>query len=96
MALRENPRKVALTSAKQSRSFPMIRRVFAGIFGAILFGVLTPILFTLLIGVPDSVIGFVWLAVVGAASGAFLGASFPRVFGFFFEVVMRIIEEFRA
>ena len=64
----------------------MTRRVLAGVFGAILFGVLTPILTALLIDAPDTVMGFIWLAVIGVAAGAVLGACFPRVFGFVVEI----------
>lgn len=64
----------------------MTRRVLAGVFGALLFGVLTPILTALLIDGPDTLMGFVWLAVIGAAAGAVLGACFPRVFGLVVEV----------
>jgi hypothetical protein len=38
--------------------------------------------------VPGSFFGFVWLAVLGIAVGTFLGALFPRVFGFVFELFM--------
>lgn len=69
----------------------MIHRVLAAGFGAVLFGILVPLVYTLCIGWPDS--GFskiLLLAAAGLAVGAGLGALFPKVFGFVFEVFMEI------
>ncbi len=68
----------------------MTKRILAAIFGAVLFGILAPLAYVLLIGVPGSFIGVVWLAVLGVVVGAILGALFSRVFGFIFEVFMDV------
>lgn len=68
----------------------MTKRILAAIFGAVLFGALTPLLYVLLIGVPGTLMGFVWLAALGVVAGAILGALLPRVFGFFFEFLMDV------
>ena len=68
----------------------MTKRILAAIFGGVLFGILSPLSYLLLIGAPESAMGFVWLAVLGVVVGAILGALFPRVFGFVFEVFMDV------
>ena len=68
----------------------MTNRFLAAMFGAVLFGVLVPILYVLLVAVPQSIMGFVWLAVAGVVVGAALGALLPRVFGFVFEIFMDV------
>ena len=68
----------------------MTNRFLAAMFGAVLFGVLAPILYVLLVVVPQSIMGFVWLAVAGVVVGAALGALLPRVFGFVFEIFMDV------
>lgn len=68
----------------------MTNRFLAAMFGAVLFGVLAPILYVLLVAVPQSIMGFVWLAVAGVVVGAALGALLPRVFGFVFEIFMDV------
>lgn len=64
----------------------MTRRILAALFGAILFTLLAPILLILLSGVPGNLMVVVWVAAAGLIVGAVLGASFPRVFGFIFEL----------
>lgn len=68
----------------------MTNRILAAMFGAVLFGVLAPIFYVLLVAVPQSIMGFVWLAVAGVVVGAALGALLPRVFGFVFEIFMDV------
>ena len=68
----------------------MTNRILPAMFGAVLFGVLAPILYVLLVAVPQSIMGFVWLAVSGVVVGAALGALLPRVFGFVFEIFMDV------
>ena len=68
----------------------MTNRFLAAMFGAVLFGVLAPILYVLLVAVPQSIMGFVWLGVAGVVVGAALGALLPRVFGFVFEIFMDV------
>lgn len=43
-----------------------------------------------MLGAPDSLMGFVWLAIAGMFAGAILGACFPRAFGFIFEAFMDV------
>ena len=69
----------------------MINRVLAAIFGAVLFGIIAPLAYVLLIRGPGSLMGFVWVAALGVVVGAILGALFPRVFGLVFEVVMECL-----
>jgi hypothetical protein len=68
----------------------MIDRLLAAILGGMLFGVLLPICSAVLIGMPDTLMGFVWLAVTGIFVGGILGASFTRVFGFVFEIFLDV------
>lgn len=68
----------------------MIKRVLAGTFGAVIFGVLAPLLYALLVRMPDSFSTVLWLAGSGMAIGAVLGALFPRIFGFVFEVFLDV------
>ena len=65
-------------------------RILASIFGAVLLGVLVPLLYPLLASTPDSFVGYVWLAGIGVVLGAILGARFPRVFGIVFEIFMDV------
>lgn len=66
----------------------MIKRLLAGLFGAILFGVIIPI--TLFVGFEslplDGPSGL--LIIIGASTvfGFAMGCSFPKVFGFIFEI----------
>ncbi len=68
----------------------MIKRTLAAIFGAVLFGVIVPIVyFVALRSFPlEGVKGIALLAGSGALLGAVLGALFPKVFGFVFEIFM--------
>ena len=68
----------------------MIKRFLAGIFGAILVGVLAPLLGAFLFDWPSTIGGFIWLAIFAAAAGAIFGACFPRIFGFVFEVIFDV------
>ena len=68
----------------------MIKRIAAGAFGAVVLGISVPVLYILLIGVPASLLGIVWIALIGVATGAVLGALFPKFFGFVFETMMDI------
>lgn len=66
-------------------------RVLAGVIGAVVFGVLTPLLYPLLVGWPDSLTAFVWLAAAGAGAGACLGVCFSRFFLFLVEFVGEVV-----
>jgi hypothetical protein len=68
----------------------MTQRILAATFGALVFAVLCPLLYLLLMGVTGSLMDFVWLAVLGVVAGAILGALLPRVFGFFFEMLLGV------
>lgn len=69
----------------------MIIRILAAIFASVLFAFLIPIIYVLLVGVPQSLINLVWLALAGVVSGAILGAKFPKTFGFVFELIMNVL-----
>ena len=85
---------VLTADQEREESDCMVKRVLAGVFGAVLFGIAVPVLSVLLVGVPESLMGFVWLAVIGVVIGvvigAIIGALFPRVFGFVFELFMGV------
>lgn len=68
----------------------MLKRVLAGAFGALVVGILAPILYVLLVGMPGSLMTFIWIAVIGVVAGAVLGAIFPKFFGFVFEMFMDV------
>lgn len=68
----------------------MVKRVLAGSFGALLFGLLVPLLTVLFLGAPSTALGFVWLVLAGLGIGAVLGMLFPRVFGFVFETFLEL------
>lgn len=66
----------------------MLRRVLAALFGAVVFGILVPIVYLLYLDPPaDGFTGLLILVGGGALLGALLGIIFPRVFGFIFEVI---------
>lgn len=65
------------------------KRLLAAIFGAILFAILVPIGWILAFsGLPSlgNLNGLIVLIGSGLAVGALLGALFPKVFGFIFEM----------
>jgi hypothetical protein len=68
----------------------MLRRILAGFFGAILFAVLLPIGYFLIFDdfLIEGLTGVAFLAGLGAVVGAALGARFPRIFGFFIEIIL--------
>lgn len=71
----------------------MIKKILAAAFGGILFGIITPILYLLLFkeGPLETFISsMVLLAAAGFTLGAILGARFPKVFGFIFEMIFDI------
>ena len=68
----------------------MIKRVMAGAFVALVIGILAPLLYVLLVGIPGRWIVFIWITVFGVVTGAGLGALFPKFFGFIFEMFMDI------
>ena len=67
----------------------MLKRTLAAIFGAILFAIIVPIgWFLIFDGFPleSAIKGILVLAGSGFGIGAILGALFPKVFGFIFEM----------
>lgn len=68
----------------------MIRRTLAAVFGAIVFGLLTPLTWSLVIGWPESTTTWALLVVAGLVIGAALGAAFPKLFGFLVEVILDV------
>ena len=71
----------------------MIKRLLAAGFGGVVFAIITPITYLLIFdrfpleGVVSSI---ALLAGIGFAIGALLGARFPKVFGFLFEMIFDI------
>ncbi len=71
----------------------MIKRILAAIFGAVLFAILVPGGWYLAFdGVPfdNPIKGILVLVGSGLAIGALLGALFPKVFGFIFEMFLDV------
>ena len=68
----------------------MTKRILAALFGAVLFGILSPLAYVLLVGGDMKLMGLVGLAVLGVVVGAILGALLPRVFGFVFELFLDV------
>ena len=67
----------------------MIRKFVAAIFGAVVFGILSPLGYFLAFdGFPIE--GITGVAGVGALVGAILGWLFPRFFTFVFEVFLEL------
>ena len=70
-----------------------IDRILAGALGAIVFSVLTPLLYALLIGWPGSLTAFGWLAAAGAVVGIVFGVCFARFFIFVLEFIAEIFSD---
>ncbi|MCH1499758.1 MAG: hypothetical protein L7U83_11900 [Akkermansiaceae bacterium] len=70
----------------------MIRRTLAALFGAFLFSIVAPIAYFFLFDAFPfgGFKGIAAISAVGAVFGAFIGALFPRVFGFIFEMFLDI------
>ena len=70
----------------------MIRRTLAALFGAFLFGIITPIAYFFLFDAfpLEGFKGIAAVSVAGAVFGAVIGTLFPRVFGFIFEMFLDI------
>ena len=68
----------------------MIRRILAALFGALLFSVVVPIGYYLAFDgfSLEGLKGIALLFGVGVVVGATLGALFPRVFGFIFDMFL--------
>jgi hypothetical protein len=66
----------------------MLKRALSGTLGALVIGILTPVLYLLLVGVPGSSMEFSWIVLIGSVTSAILGAIFPKFFGFVFEIYM--------
>lgn len=68
----------------------MIKRLLAGALGALIFAILTPIAWFLIFDAfPFGELkGAALLVGGGALFGAVLGALFPKVFGFVFELFL--------
>ena len=65
----------------------MIRRILAGVFGAVVFGIIIPIITSVAFeSIPlDGLNGLLVLVGISVVLGFVLGCSFPKVFGFIFE-----------
>lgn len=58
-------------------------------FGALLFGIAFPVAYSVLASNPTGGMGsLLWLIGSGVVVGAILGAMFPKVFGFVFEIFL--------
>jgi hypothetical protein len=68
----------------------VFKRVLSGAFGAFVIGILAPVLYLLLVGVPGSLMAFIWIALLGLVTGAIFGVTFPKLFGFIFEIFLDI------
>jgi hypothetical protein len=69
--------------------YSLLSRVLAAIFGGVIFAIITPLSYWLIFkSVPTESFftGLGILAGVGFVIGAILGALFPKVFGFIFEL----------
>jgi hypothetical protein len=68
----------------------IVGRIFAAIFGAVLFGILVPLAWPSIFGgYPfDSVNGILATIIGGVAFGALLGALFPKPFVFVLELFL--------
>ena len=71
------------------KTYSLIARLFAALFGGVIFAIITPISYWLMFdSMPTEsfLTGLGILAGIGFALGAVLGALFPRFFGFIFEL----------
>ncbi len=68
----------------------MLQRMAASAFGALVMGIVGPILYILIFGIPGNLNAFIRIAVIAAVTGATLGALFPKLFSFLFESFMDI------
>lgn len=71
----------------------MFKRILAAIFGGILFAIIAPIIYWFLtksMPLDGFLHSLILLASIGFAIGATLGALFPKVFGFIFEIFVDI------
>lgn len=68
----------------------MIKRTLTALFGAFLCSILAPIAYYFVFdGFPlEGFKGFLAIIAAGTVFGAILGALFPRVFGFIFEMLL--------
>ncbi|MCD8533991.1 MAG: hypothetical protein LR011_04035 [Verrucomicrobia bacterium] len=69
-----------------------IKRVLAALFGAILFGIIVPVIYLVAFDKPplDGLNGILLLIGSGVAIGAIVGALFPRIFEFFIDVLFDV------
>jgi uncharacterized membrane protein len=49
---------------------------------------LAPVLYRLLVGVPGSMLAFIWIALIGLVTGAILGTLCPKFLEFIFEIFL--------
>jgi len=70
----------------------MIRRTLSALFGAFLFSIITPIAYFFLFDAfpLEDFKGIAAVSAAGTVFGAVIGALFPRVFGFIFEMFLDI------
>lgn len=71
----------------------MIKKVLAAVFGGILFAIIMPIAYWLIFSsmpLEGFLSGIILLVTCGFIFGGILGALFPKVFGFLFEVLLEL------
>lgn len=54
----------------------MLKRVLSAALCAFVFGILAPVLYLLLVGVPGSMMAAIWITLIGLVTGTILGALF--------------------
>ena len=77
------------TNAVIKKTYSLVSRLLAALFGAVLFAIIVPVSYWLIFdGMPTEsfLTGIATLIVAGLVIGAVLGALFPRFFGFVFEI----------
>ena len=70
------------------KTYSLVSRLLAALFGAVLFAIIVPVSYWLIFdGMPTEsfLTGIATLIVAGLVIGAVLGVLFPRFFGFIFE-----------
>ena len=76
------------TNTVIKKTYSLVSRLLAALFGAVLFAIIVPLSYWLIfesIPTESFLRGIATLVVAGLVIGAVLGALFPRFFGFIFE-----------